>query len=53
MIVVTESHYKAWFPLDPNRIMQFMQVPAQRLITIESKYLTEIGSDLQPKRFSL
>ena len=33
MIVVTESHYKAWFPLDRNRIieiMEFRQVLAQR-----------------------
>ena len=46
---------KAWFPLDRNRIVKscdsrfwFM---VERLITIENRNRTEIGSDLQPKRF--
>ena len=49
MIVVTESHHKEWFPLDRNRIMKSCN--SGRLITNEYKNLTEIGSELQPKRF--
>ena len=55
MIAVSESHYKAWFPLDHNRIMKScIQAgsSSERLITTERKNLSEIGSDLRPKRSS-
>ena len=47
---------KVWFPLDHNgntkscgsRKFWFI---TERLITIENKYLNEIGVDLQPKQF--
>ena len=46
----------AWFPIDRNRIVKscdssrFLVILA-RLITIESKNVTEIGSDFQSKGF--
>ena len=45
----------AWFPLNRNRIVKSCDpsrfwLIAERLIAIENKNFTEIGSDLQPKR---
>ena len=52
MIVLIESYYNAWFLLNHNRSVKSsdsgrFQLIVERLITIESKNLTEIGSDLQ------
>ena len=50
------SGLKAWFPLDRNKIVKSCDssrfwLIVERLITLESKNLTEIGLDLQFKRF--
>ena len=47
---------KAWFPLDRNGILKSCDsgcfwFNVERLIKNENKNLTEISSDLQPKRF--
>ena len=47
---------KAWFPLDRNRIVKSRDssrvwLIVERLITLDSKNLIEIGLDLQLKRF--
>ena len=47
---------EAWFPSDCNRIVKSCDsstfwLIVKRLITLESKNLTEMGLDLQLKRF--
>ena len=51
-----ETKSKAQFPLDRNEIMKScvssrFWLIVERLITVKNKNITEIGSDLQPKRF--
>ena len=50
------SGHKIWYPLDRNGIVKSCDssrfwLIIERLITFEYENRTEIGSDLQPKRF--